>query len=540
MSPAFCRHSIAMIAALALAGPLFAAEAKPTAGVAPAVQSAAAPLVHIELGGMLRLRGQTIRDGSLGDHNQGRLSGLPAALSVRNDNDSLSDGGDALAVGDLRLRLEPRLRLASRAVIHSQIDVVGAMALGSDPRVDSDSIMERLAWQSGNGPARDPLAVRRLWATFDVFGVGEFHVGRMPDHFGMGLVRNDGRDAIADFQSEVDRVGVQVEAFDLQLSISRDNMGSGPLVPVGAAADALVYPMQDSADVLRWVFQLYGGAFKPDAPGLAWGIALLYQDQELALASEHDADPAAALAGDCLASGTCTRLVPREASMVWPQAWLRFKTRTPLGELHAEMEGALLFATFENTDVLAATDTGKTIIAGGVATRLRLDQGNNGWRLDAGFASGESEGGFGVFDQANFRDLAAPDQPHRDLLTGFRFHRGYLVDGLLFREVIGAVANSWYARPAWRHRLLDTRQWGRLEAEVGVLGAVAASTGATPGKALLLGIEPELGLELVSTATSSARLDLSWLVPGAAFDDGANGPAARQAWRLSAQWVVRF
>ena len=506
----------------------------------PAVHSSAAPLVHVDLSGMLRLRGQTIRNGSLGDHTQGRLSGLPASLAVRDGNQSVGDGADALGVSDLRLRLEPVLRLASRAAIHSQIDVAGAMVLGSDPRVEADPIMERLVWQSGNGPARDSLAIRRLWATFDVFGVGEIQVGRMPDHFGMGLLRNDGRDAIADFQSDVDRVGVQVEAFDLRLSIYRDNMASGPMVPVGLAADAPAYPMQDSADVLRWVFELYGGTFQPDAAGLAWGIALLYQDQEVALASEHDPDPSAALQGDCLQTGACTALVPREASMVWPQAWLRYKAKTPLGAIHAEIEGALLFATFENTDVLAATDTGKTVIGGGVATRLRLDQGNNGWGLDAGFASGESEGGFGIFDQDNFRDLAAPDQPHRDLLTGFRYHRGFLVDGLLFREVIGAVANSWYVRPAWRRRLLDHGQWGRLDLNLGVLGAVAASTGATPGKALLLGIEPECGLQLSSEGASTARLDFSWLAPGAAFDDGDGGPAAPQAWRLSAQWILRF
>ena len=529
-----------MIVSLGLALPALAAPNPPPPAIAPAVSATGAPLVHVELGGLLRVRGQAIRNGSLGDHGQGRLSGLPASLSVRDGNEAVGDGADALGVADLRLRLEPELHLATRAAIHSQIDVSGWLVLGSDPRAEADPIMERLAWQSGNGPARDPLEIRRLWATFDVFGVAEFRVGRMPDHFGMGLLRNDGRDAMSDFQSEVDRVGFQVEAFDLRLNISRDTMASGPLVPAGLAADAPVYAMQDSADVLRWVFELYGGAYQPDAPGLAWGIAMLYQDQELALASEHDADPQAAIGPGCLESGACTALVPREASMVWPQAWMRYKRKTPLGALHVEVEAALLFATFDNTDVLAATDTGKTVIGGGLAARLSLERARDTFRLDAGFASGESDGGFGIFDHDNFRDLAAPDQPHRDLLTGFRFHRGFLVDGLLFREVIGAVANSWYFRPAWRRRLVDASSWGRLEVEFGLLTALAASSGATPGKAALLGIEPELGLELVGHGASTARLDFSWLAPGAAFDDGAGGSAASQAWRLTGQWIVRF
>ncbi len=522
---------------VAMAEPV-AEPAAPTMG--PPVSTAAAPLLDVQLGGVLRLRGQAIGDGSLGAYGQGRLSGVPASLSVRADNAAVASGGDTLGVGDLRLRLDPTLRLGTRAAIHGHVDAVGLMVLGSDPRAEGDPILERLAWNAGNGPARNPMAIRRLWATFDLFGAAELHVGRMPDHFGMGLLRNDGRNVTADFQSEVDRVGLQVEAFDLRLAVSRDNIASSPVVPVGQAPDAPAYAMQDSADVLRWVFELYGGGYQPEAKGFAWGIALLYQDQTVALAAEHDDDPAAALGAGCLVDGKCTALVPREASMVWPQAWMRLRRKTPVGALELELEGALLFATFENTDVLAATDTGKTVIAGGLAARLHLEQGRNGWRLDAGLASGEGEGGFGVYDQDNFSDLDAPDQPHRDLLTGFRFHRGFLVDGLLFREVIGAVANAWYARPSWRRRLSDGGRFGRLELELGVMGALAASAGATPGEASLLGIEPELGLKLVSSGGSTARLDFSWLAPGAAFNDGAGGQAAPQAWRLSAQWILRF
>ena len=496
--------------------------------------------MDIELAGVMRLRGQAIGDGSLGDHGQGHLSGVPASLSVQGDNTTVAGGADLLGMGDLRLRLAPTLRLGSRGAVHAQIDTAGQLVLGSDPRSEADPILDHLVWNAGNGPARDPFAIRRLWATFDLFGVAELQVGRMPDHFGMGLLRNDGRDAIADFQSDVDRVGIMVEAFELKLAVSRDNIASSPVVPVGQAADAPTYAMQDSADVLRWVFELYGGGFKPEATGFAWGIALLYQDQDVALAAEHDDEPAAAMGATCLEEGKCTALVPREASMVWPQAWMRLRRKTSMGALELELEGALLFATFENTDVLAATDTGKTVIAGGLAARMRLDQGRNGWRLDAGLATGESEGGFGVVDQDNFRDLDAADQPHRDLLTGFRFHRGFLVDGLLFRQVIGAVANAWYVRPAWRRRLSEGGRFGRLDLELGVLGALAASSGATPGEASLLGIEPELGLELSSEGGSTARLDFSWLAPGDAFNDGAGGKAAPQAWRLSAQWIVRF
>jgi hypothetical protein len=225
---------------------------------------------------------------------------------------------------------------------------------------------------------------------------------------------------------------------------------------------------------------------------------------------------------------------------MWSQGHLRYQRATGHGRLHAEVEVAALYGTVANSDILTATDTAKTLIAGGLASRLAWQRSTSRWSLDAGFASGEEEGGFGVFDQDNFKQLDLADQPHRSLLTGFRFHRGFLVDGLLFREVIGAVANTWYVRPAYRQRVMEVGSDGRLDLEVGVLGAVAASRDATPGRASLLGIEPELRVDLDVGSAHRARMHLSYLIPGAALAAGAGTPTPAPAWRASMQWVVRF
>lgn len=537
-TPATATASLITLAWTAMATCAWAAAPDGAAGEAG---SRAAPMVHLQWAGGLRVRGQSLHDGSLGDRSaDGKLSGLPASLSVNPKNEAISSGGDVLGTADLRLRFDPVLFVGSRAAVHSQVDLAATMVMGSDPNDASEGVAGRMTLQAGQGPVRSALAIRRLWATYDVLGLAQVVLGRTPDHFGMGLLRNDGRDDRSDFQSDVDRVGLQVEAFDMRFALSRDNLATLPLVAGSQAADAAMWGLADAADVIRWVFEIHGGPADARDEGLAWGGALLYQDQEVGLQAEHADDAATALQPGCVEAGTCVQLVPRTASTVWAQLHLRWLGKTPVGVLRAEVEGALTFATFDNTDVLASTDTSKTILAGGVAGRVSLDRVTDTWLLDLGYASGDGEGGFGVLDQDNFRRLDLPDQPHRSFLTGMHFHRGFLVDGLLFREVIGAVANSWYARPAWRHRLLDAGGLGRLDLELGVMTALAARQGATPGKGLLLGVEPELRLELVSGAHGTGRLDFSYLVPGAAFDAGEGGAHAPQAWRLAAQWVLRF
>ena len=535
IDPKWCAL-LAFALSLVLSGHASAEQTRPGA----TVTSSGTPLVHLDLTGGLRLRGQWIDGGSLLTSGSSFApSGLPASLRAVSADKS-GAGTDRLGVGDLRLRLQPVVHVGSRASIHGQVDVAGTMVMGSDR--NQEGLLDDLTSFGGNGPVRQALAMRRLWARVDMFGVFNLEMGRMGDHFGLGMLRNDGRDEFADFQSEVDRIAVSAEMMGFRGMVARDSMAS---LPVGApliAADSVELGLQDATDVLRWVFQVHGGQLEPTADGLGWGLAFIHQSQELGLAGEHSPAAGTALGPDCLQreSDGCVALVPRDAALMWSQAHLRYLRTTAHGRFHAEVEVAALYGTVANSDILTATDTAKTLISGGIASRLAFQRPTSRWSLDAGFASGEAEGGFGVFDQDNFKQLDLADQPHRSLLTGFRFHRGFLVDGLLFREIIGAVANTWYVRPAYRQRVLDVGVQGRLDLELGVLGAVAASREATPGRARVLGVEPELRVDLNFNQTQRARMHVSYLIPGAALAAGAGAATPESAWRASMQWMIRF
>lgn len=559
-SGAWRRRSIAGASWLAIASwaltplghaaPLPAAPAPVSAPVAAAEPVLAdapdgAPLTDLRWTGLLRLRGQWLRDGSLGNG----VGGLPSSVGAATGNAASEQ--DRLAQGDLRLRLAPQLALGSYATIDAQLDVAGRAVLGSDPR--EDGIATRLLSMEGHGPLRDGLALRRLWATFDVFGIARLEVGRTPDHFGMGLRRNDGRDVRADWQSDVDRVRLSVAMFGLKIAVSRDTMASLPMFAKGLAADDLRYPLADSTDVIRWQLQVEADR-AADAAGLRWAFAVGYQDQTSALQLEHDPAAAQALAAGCLARGTCVQLEDRGAALLTPQVFVAWHRPLTGGGLWWQAEAAGIVGAIDNSDSLAATDTSKVVASGGAATRLQWRRWLHLGQLDAGIAWGDDEGGFGVLDRANLKISGPSGEVHRSVLTGMPMHRGFLVDGLLFREVIGAVANAAYLRPAWRWTAWGTPAplaWldgappagdpsRGVDIEIAALGAMATRRGSTPGRALWLGVEPELRVDWRLGALGTAMLQGSLLVPGAALAAGPGGEPAAWATRLSLDWVTRF
>ncbi len=501
-------------------------------GVLAATPVATTRLISLDLHGTLRLRGQRLHNGGLGDGG----SGVPATVNRL----GLSGGGDDLSLVDVRLRLDPTLNLGSRARVDAQIDVSGGLVYGA--KLPSSAVLSHAVGMFGDTAWHDLVAVRRAWATFELFGLAELVIGRTGDHFGLGIWRNDGRDPLSDFQSDVDRVSLRGQILGLRLMLARDTMATLPAIFNGADGDDIRYGLQDATDVVRWLAQVEGGAEKVTDKGLRWGFAVGYHSQTLGLRVEHEDAAGVALNPGCVAAGTCVQLVPREALMIVPQGSVGWRGNTRLGLLAAEAEAVMRLATFDNTDALPNTDTGTTLIGGALAGRVTLRTGSHEWRLRAGWASGDATGGFGVLDRANLAvvDPATKELVHRDFVTGMAMHRGFLVGGTLFREVIGAVANAWYARPSWRLALTPATPTGGVSVELGCLVAGAAQWGATPGKRTLLGVEPELQVDARLGRFGRGVLQTSYFLPGPAFDTGLGGSPAESAWRLNAAWVVDF
>lgn len=538
--------------------------ADPTAAAAhaDALLPATAPLrphslLSIDWHGQLRLRGEALGGVRVNADNPS----LPVHLDWRHGTaDKPSQPADGRMNGaDLRARLEPVIAVGDWSAIYAQIDGAALLADSAEKAV---AVQRFAAGSLGTWPLQSAVGVRRLWLKFKIAGLAEFEAGRTPDHFGMGMLRHAGGGLDDDHQSDVDRVRIKAEVFGFRVSLARSNLASYPVGGYGTAfgnyntavghqlagstgleftpgAGNSGLALQDSSDVIRWEIEGGGGKFS-NGKGLVWDVALLWLSQDLALRSENtgtaDQPDATAKNRDPDCGTACVLLGHRALRSYTFQGAADWRTDLLGSALRLQAEAAFIYGTVVRTDITTAPDS-KTIVSGGAALKADWQRGSDRVKADLGVATGETDGGFGVNDTTNFKAGGLPDGAGRAMLTGFRFHRSFRVDGLLFRDLIGAVANAYYVRPAYE-KSLWRRDNSALSVEAGVLGAAAMFGGATPGKSYWMAVEPELALRWAA-GSSLLQARGSYVQPFSAFANPGGVPAD-PAWRGDLIWRLTF
>ncbi|HLT39184.1 MAG TPA: hypothetical protein VK034_23025, partial [Enhygromyxa sp.] len=105
------------------------------------------------------------------------------------------------AGANMRLRLEPTIHVTDTIKVHAQVDLLDNLVLGSTP----DSFTGENPWApidlftrtqypatEGINSFNDSITVKRAWGEVR-FGFGmTLEFGRMPNHWGLGIVQNDG------------------------------------------------------------------------------------------------------------------------------------------------------------------------------------------------------------------------------------------------------------------------------------------------------------------------------------------------------------
>jgi len=516
------------------------------------------PLVGLTIGGSLRLRADTLYNADLGNGT----TGVRAPLTENGQNGSLSGAMHLLGGANARLRIEPRFDIGEWSTIHVQLDAFGQQVLGSAQMVTPGGPDAPVGFLDvGGGMRATGLGVRRTWAEFRPIDKVRLMVGRMGDHFGLGVLRNDGRDLDADAQTDMDRVAVQTRLFGHDLMIAWDSPLSIPSQSPGATAQGQAIDAQNTANMQQWVFQ--AGTRPAGFPGerpstprttpgrdLNYALALTLRSQTLDVEAPANSGTCAwpqtrAQGGLAGAPFDCLTIAVRDASFTIPQAYVSLEGLTASGARWGlEAEAVAMIGSVGATDPrvggeqgAAGSNTTKPSTASdilnlGLAARAWWARDRMEFRFDAGLATGDSTKGFGVLDRVTFADQGAAGAfgAHDVNLTAFRFHRAYRVDMLLFREVIGAVTNTIYARPEWRFK---PGRVGGLESElrVGALYAHALASRATPGEAGPLGIEPDAHFSLRLSGKLDADLGLGLLVPLAAFKNLSDGRDPSLAFR---------
>ncbi|MEZ4448022.1 MAG: TIGR04551 family protein [Nannocystaceae bacterium] len=122
---------------------------------------------------------------------------------------------NGIGSANMRLRLEPTLHITDSVRVHSQIDVLDNVVLGSTP----DSYLGENPWapldiytrtqvppSDGRNSWTDSIVVKRAYGEIQ-FGFGlNFKFGRMPHQWGMGIVANDGNGYYRGDRSDIVRM----------------------------------------------------------------------------------------------------------------------------------------------------------------------------------------------------------------------------------------------------------------------------------------------------------------------------------------------
>jgi uncharacterized protein (TIGR04551 family) len=492
-----------------------------------------------------------------------------------------------LPSANMRLRLEPTLHITDTVSVHSQVDLLDNVVMGSTPdtyRFDNpDAELDlftrtQVPPQAGVNSLEDSIQVKRAWGHIR-FGFGlDLQFGRMPWSWGMGMVANGGngysrgddadiiRQLDSDYGDSVDSVKL---GFDFgkdrrrthKVSLSWDWAASGPTTAqvlgpeygnarlVGQTISAEKFDnvyqwsasleRRDDPDMLRRKLSLGGPVLNYGA--IAW---MRFQDVD-----QVEGSRAAEEAGLLPSSPYNELLVTRRAFMVTPDLWLRVNWRA----LRVELEAAGNFGSFRALGSSTADDAFQdpgiyeTINAADLERKLIANFGY-GLEFKYGFLKDRFHIGFdhGMATGDTSTQTYAPDNggavgynDDDDVISNFRFNRAFFVDLLIFREILGTVSNAAYFKPWAAFYFFDS-----FSARVDAGYAMAMNRRSTLGNKFSYGIELDGALRYHDTREPIFfQLQYGALFPLPAFNrinPSGTREDARAVQTIQAQVGIRF
>lgn len=407
-------------------------------------------------------------------NGQGEAPPVPVCATDVGDGGCANedDVGQTLAGANVRLRLEPTLNVYEDIKIHSQIDVLDNVILGSTPNslpfnpFAPVSVLSNTAIPPSDGINavwQDSLRVKRLWGEVTLpFGLLRF--GRQPDHFGMGILANDGSGLDADFGDNVDRIQFAVKLADFYIMPSYDWLATGPTSAIRYDPIGQPFDRGERDDADQWTLQVT----KTDSEEviqqklhndkIVWhaGLRTSYRRQSADAANFFRE-------GDVEGQASASELVFRDAELFTGAAWAKLQWR----KLTVEAEFALLAGSFENQvqfrnqgeDFDPGVDDRDQldILQQGVAIRgeYKLLKDKLRLQLLVAAASGDRAPGWGVRPLTGTAEAVGRpgsvwdgNQGLDGDLRNFRFNPAFVFDMILWRQLIGTLTDGLVIRPS--------------------------------------------------------------------------------------------
>lgn len=452
----------------------------------------------------------------------------PSEAGGGSDNPALGLTGcrnKTQAGANMRFRLNPELHISDNLRVVSQVDILDDVVLGSTPSGygfqpaagGGSSVTARngyapnavlddttVAPQSGVNSLASSIAVKRVWAEYTT-PVGEIRFGRMPDHFGLGIVHNSGDGYDDDYQSTIDRLQfiTAIKPLDLYIGGSWDFPNEGILrQPTLAGGQA--YDASQLDDVNQWsLILMRKQSFELTKTELAHGNVVLNGGayvtlRKQLLANDQNGPQATASNGANVPNATPTNQTEgftRYDATIWlPDLWFQLKYK----KFRFELEGAAVVGSMENTDsapggsaaAFASKNLGRDLRQYGLATELEQHLVEDKLRLmfRFGWASGDSAA-FNTNSTNNLVPQANQTEVNSNTISTFRFNPSYRVDLILNRNYLGRIQGTYYFNPSVEYDFMRKASGQRLGGGANVVWTRASEFVQTPGHASDLGIE---------------------------------------------------
>ncbi len=466
---------------------------------------------------------------------------------------------NSYSTANTRLRLEPIFHIDERSSVHLQVDVLDNITLGATPfgysanggagdlpvsSIDGNQD----APQAGLNNLGDSVVVKRAWAEIDA-PIGLLKFGRMPWHWGMGIVANGGgADPIhggynldADFGDTVDRLSFSttIPGMKLNAGIALDWGQTGPnsaLVGEQAGYGRQAWDLDDSDDLGQWLLMISN----MDSPTLiadkiANGESVLNYGAFLSYITrdnvQQDVIFGETPAADSFAS--------RDMTTYSPDIWVKYAK----GKFDVEAEATYIIGSLEAPD-LGIADRIDIRQFGGVArANYRLMDDDLTLTQEVGFASGdqwdnEVQGRTHVSGAVSLG-------PGDNTLERFVFDPAYHVDLILFRELLGGVSNAVYSKSSFQYELTSKFK----VRGAGILSAAHRPV-STPGNSTLYGLELDADIGYENDGFF-AGISYGILLPFAALDhpessafpfgdNTSNGGEAGTAQTIQTRLMLQF
>jgi uncharacterized protein (TIGR04551 family) len=493
----------------------------------------------VEVHGYFRTRGELYHNFSLGrpgdtgapqnlwpqplDNSYTLPNGTPRQVLLCGDNRTSECKDKTQSTANLRLRLNPEIHISDNLRVMMQVDLLDNLVLGSTP--DAYSLKPRVYdpkntttnQASGNGYAsgvngyngyaplgafsmtqgpptagvngyRNSIDVQRAWAEY-LTPLGQIRFGRMPSHWGLGMLVNSGDGIDHDYQTNADRIMFVsgIKSMDLYFGGAWDFVSTGttnasPYDVYGGQP----YNTANLSNVNQWV-AFIAKRTNPELQRLKLarnelvvngGLYTVYRSQLIDVKAGENPYTA-----DTSSSTTNNNGFERRgAEALIPDAWIQIL----YNKLRIEAELATIWGSIENSPASARTTQ---IRQWGLATQTELRAVEDKLRVQfgAGWASGDPH----VEGLAPGPNGLQVRQSEGGINT-FRFHPSYQVDYIFFRKIMSRVQGAYYFRPSVEYDFVRNPNGQKFGGGAAIIWSRASEFVQTPGNKRDLGVELDL------------------------------------------------